>query len=583
MKWFVDLPTRFKLLLGFGLMVLFLLGLTLSAQRTIVQMDKAKHALVEGELRFAMNLAEMRAHLNHNWIRILQMLQTSDRAQLRQFWQDVEGNAEEFDGHWQQSLGFIQGHQELRERSDNIGAILAEYRQSRQQIRDLLSDGQTSEAQRIAWEFQEARYLKIEQMLSEMGVVANDMAKLALARSKQHVRGATRVFLAMGILAGLTGLVLVFSLTRIIARPLKSVVELAERVAAGELTEAANPTPRRDEVGDLEKAFARMLRSLRQMAETAERISSGDLTMTVSPQSDKDSLGHAFASMVQGLRKITGEIHEGINVLASSASEIMAAASQVSAGAAETSAAVTQTTTTVQEVKQTAQLSSQKAKLVSGESQASAQLLEEGKQWMDEAVEGIHQAQEKMAYVSEAILSLSEQSQAIGEIIATVNDLAEQSNLLAVNASIEAAKAGEQGKGFAVVAQEVKYLAEQSKQATNQVRSILKDIQKATGTAVLATEQGAKSVEAGVRQTRQAGEAMQKAVISSGRVTQAALQIAKSSDEQLVGMDQVALAMGNIKEASLQNVSSTKQTETVVKGLHELGQKMKGLVEQFRV
>ena len=69
-----------------------------------------------------------------------------------------------------------------------------------------------------------------------------------------------------------------------------------------------------------------------------------------------------------------------------------------------------------------------------------------------------------------SIVRLSEQSQAIGEIIATVTDLAEQSNLLAVNAAIEAAKAGEQGKGFAVVAQEVKSLAEQSKQATAQVR-----------------------------------------------------------------------------------------------------------------
>ena len=71
---------------------------------------------------------------------------------------------------------------------------------------------------------------------------------------------------------------------------------------------------------------------------------------------------------------------------------------------------------------------------------------------------------------------LSEQSLSIEEIIAAVKDLAEQSKLLAVNASIEAARAGEQGKGFAVVAQEIKTLADQSRQATDQVRTILEDI-----------------------------------------------------------------------------------------------------------
>ena len=86
----------------------------------------------------------------------------------------------------------------------------------------------------------------------------------------------------------------------------------------------------------------------------------------------------------------------------------------------------------------------------------------------------------------------------VGEIVETVNDLSEQSNLLAVNASIEAAKAGEQGRGFAVVASEVRTLAEQSKRATQQIRSILGDIQKATQTAVMSTEEGTKRAKDGL-------------------------------------------------------------------------------------
>ncbi len=110
-----------------------------------------------------------------------------------------------------------------------------------------------------------------------------------------------------------------------------------------------------------------------------------------------------------------------------------------------------------------------------------------------------------------SMVRLSEQSQTIGQVVATVEDLAAQSNLLAVNAAIEAAKAGEHGKGFGVVAQEVKSLAEQSRQATNQVRAILERTFRESdgGMAVMATEQGSKAVETGARQTVAAGESIQ--------------------------------------------------------------------------
>src|SRR6185295_2772545 len=168
-----------------------------------------------------------------------------------------------------------------------------------------------------------------------------------------------------------------------------------------------------------------------------------------------------------------------------------------------------------------------------------------------------------------------------GEIIASVDELAQQSNLLAVNASIEASRAGEQGKGFGVVALEVKTLAEQSKQATKRVRGILGDIQKATSEAVLAIERGTKAVEGGVSQSRAAGKSIASLADSIAEAERAAIQIATTSQQQFVGMEQVTAAMESIKVSSGQAVTSTRQAETAAQQLHDLGLRLKELVERF--
>ena len=208
---------------------------------------------------------------------------------------------------------------------------------------------------------------------------------------------------------------------------------------------------------------------------------------------------------------------------------------------------------------------------------------ETGRLAVIETLEVMTRIREQMDAVADSVVRLSEQGQAIGEIIATVNDLAEQSNLLAVNAAIEATRAGEYGKGFGVVAQEVKSLAEQSRQATTQVRTILMEVQKATSAAVMATEQGTKAVVAGVKQATEAGSAIGVLTGSVTEASQAAMQIAASSQQQLVGMDQITLALANIRQATTQNMAGTRQLEASAQSLTDLGGRLKVLVERQRV
>lgn len=281
-----------------------------------------------------------------------------------------------------------------------------------------------------------------------------------------------------------------------------------------------------------------------------------------------------------GMSQLLHEIQEIAGILASATSDILAAASQVASESTQTATAVSQTTSTVEEVKQTALMAAEKAGHVSDTAQRTATISQNGKKSVQEALEAMERIQGQMKSIAESIVRLSEQSQAIGEIIATVNDLAEQTNLLAVNAAIEAAKAGEHGKGFGVVAQEVKSLAGQSKQATTQVRAILSEIQKATNAAVMSTEQGNKAVESGVRLSNEVGQSINSLAESIEEAALAATQIAVSAQQQLVGMDQAVLAIKGISQASHLNVNSAGQAKAAAENLHQLGLKLKQLMER---
>ena len=282
------------------------------------------------------------------------------------------------------------------------------------------------------------------------------------------------------------------------------------------------------------------------------------------------------------LSNVIMEVKETVNIIASSSAQILAATTQVATGTAETSTAISETSTTVEEVQQASKQASQKAKNVADSAQRVVQVFQNGQKAVEETIIGMNRIREQMDSIAQTVVRLSEQSQSIGGIIASVTDIADQSNLLAVNAAIEAAKAGEQGKGFAVVAQEIKNLAGQSKQATSQVRNILNDVQKATGAAVMATEQGSKAVESGLKQSMQAGEAIRILAESSNEAVQAATQIVASSQQQVVGMDQIGVAMQNINQAGTETAVSMIQAEKSAKSLHELGQKLKELVEKFK-
>ena len=277
-------------------------------------------------------------------------------------------------------------------------------------------------------------------------------------------------------------------------------------------------------------------------------------------------------------RSIAKPLLYAVDELARTASQISSVTTQLAASGAETAASISETTTAVEEIRQTAVVSREKARGVEQAADETVQYSESGRHAVEETVGGMSAIQARMETIAERVVKLSEQCQTIGQIVIAIKDFADQSNLLAVNASIEAAKAGEEGRGFAVVAQEVRSLSEQSKEATSQVQAILSEIQKATSATVMATEEGAKAVAQGVQRSQQAGKSIEELAHSIDKAAQAAILISASSQQQLVGMDQMAAAMGNINMATAQNVESVRQVEDSARLLNSLGRKLQNVV-----
>jgi methyl-accepting chemotaxis protein len=569
MRWFTNLKTRSKLLVAFGVVILLLVIIIFTARTSLLALRDVESSIADTMMS--------RNSFNGERSALLGAALEPPGAKRDAWLDEVSRYSNDNEDALERLRDAYAAHPELGSLVVDIASLHGQYKRAREaEVIPFIREQKKDEAIALILGVQSDRFAQFREK-------AGDLTTRLTKRSFDQLQQAELAFGILGFIAILASVGMAVGLGRIVASPMERIAQAADKIADGDISTEFADADRNDETGSLMKSFKRMARSLSVLSVRAKQISDGDLTMEIKPRSERDVLGNAFANMVASLRGMIQELQEAVNMLASSSTEIMASTTQLASSAAETATAITETTATVEEVKQTSHLSSQKAKSVADEAQKAAEIARAGKRAVDQTIEGMSGIRQQMGFVAESILSLSAQSYSIGEIIATVDDLAAQSKLLAVNASIEAAKAGEEGRGFSVVAQEVKSLAEQSKQATTQVRGILNDIQKATSSAVLATEQGSKAVEAGVSQSTMAGQSIGSLSDNVATAAQAAAQIVATSQQQFVGMDQVALAMENIKAAGTQTVASTKQTETAAQQLQEVGQKLQRLVARFKV
>ena len=322
---------------------------------------------------------------------------------------------------------------------------------------------------------------------------------------------------------------------------------------------------------------------INQALNVARRIASGDLTGKIASDGKDEAaqLLDALADMQGNLRSTIHGIGESARQLASAAEEMSSVMEQSTRSLQQqndqiemAATAVTQMSTAVDEVAANA-VSSAEA------SQASNEDSKHGHVQVSETITSIQGLVSEVISASEQAQGLADQAQDISKVLEVIRGIAGQTNLLALNAAIEAARAGEAGRGFAVVADEVRSLAQRTQNSTEEIELMITNIQQGTGTTVSALQSSAEHANQTLRRANSAGNALEKITASISQINERNLVIASAAEQQALVAREVDHNLVNIRDLSTQTAAGATQTSAASHELSRLAVDLNGLVTRF--
>ncbi|MFC4323608.1 methyl-accepting chemotaxis protein [Litchfieldia salsa] len=258
-------------------------------------------------------------------------------------------------------------------------------------------------------------------------------------------------------------------------------------------------------------AIRKKVTMLQEVAEAATQISEGHVRVTNLPESSDEigKLAFAFNKMSRELRSLIENVKTTSEHLLDSANDLSAISEETSASSEQVGGAITEIATGTQEqandleeIIRRVELLTTSIEAMDIQSQTMHKITKSTAEISSEGIEIVQQLRKSNAdslaasqEINTVIKSLNNKTKQITNVMETIETIAEETNLLALNASIEAARAGEYGKGFAVVANEIRKLAEQSKQATHQVHGVVSAIVSETSKTVETVQGTLKTAE----------------------------------------------------------------------------------------
>jgi methyl-accepting chemotaxis protein len=336
-----------------------------------------------------------------------------------------------------------------------------------------------------------------------------------------------------------------------------------------------------------------MTRPLLTLTSAANRISAGNLDEVLDIKSNDEigKLADAFNTMttvivrnlkdeVEKSSRLISSMREAIEQLSSSSSHMRTITAQQSAGATAQSVTIQEISGNAQNIASSAKLIMEAALAVRTIADNSSLSCTEGTQDVANAIDGMERLKQQVQGIAESLIHLGQDSQKIGGIIEIIDEISDQTNLLALNAAIEAAGAGEAGRRFSIVAREVKRLAARTVEATKQIRDLIEEIQRATNTTVMVTEEGIKDAEVAAGLVYKVQTTFSSIFSMVQESAWVAKEITDATGLQTNSCETMAHAMSQVKEVAWEVEMNAMVTESSIVDIMASAEKLKERIEQ---
>jgi methyl-accepting chemotaxis protein len=396
----------------------------------------------------------------------------------------------------------------------------------------------------------DAQVNKINQQLGAVRAEQGNKTASAVADTRQTVIGAAAGALVLGI-------VLAWLIGASVSGPIRGMTDRMQSLAAGELDEPIPGGESRDEIGRM----ARAVEVFRDNALAVRRMESEAASQREAAEADRARMMTDLAGRFeQGMQGVIAGVGGRAEDMGRSASELARVAERGRGLAEAVANRAEQASVNVQTV-------------ASATQELSASIREIATQ-VQRSVTVSNRATHETQRTSELVHGLSSAAEKIGTIVQLIQAIASQTNLLALNATIEAARAGDAGRGFAIVASEVKNLASQTAQATEQIASQIATIQNATGETVTAISQ----FDATVREIAEISNAIASAVEQQGAATG---EIARNVEQAASGTAAVSKEIVDVRAVAGETDAGAEAALAVAAALQEQAVSLKGNVADF--
>lgn len=289
-----------------------------------------------------------------------------------------------------------------------------------------------------------------------------------------------------------------------------------------------------------------------------------------------NQLMEKFRTIILHATQSSERIADASGVLSTSSEQVNRSSAAQSDAASSVAAAVEEMSVSISETARNAQTSTE---IVEKSSANTAQALV----MMEDTVRNVNSIAALIRESDASVAQLDERSKQIGGIIQVIKDVADQTNLLALNAAIEAARAGEQGRGFAVVADEVRKLAERTSKATQEIATLIGDIQNHIGGTVKGMQRASAQVTDSLELVGKTETALHRMGDDSRVVAANVHSIADAIREQDAAIHQVAANIEKIAQMAEKNSTATASSSDTAVQLDRLSGELKGLVSRFKI